>query len=124
MLPPELKPEVKQESRQPRRRLFPPDGATPESMADADVPSVSETDAPDIASFDEALFLKLRDLRTQFARKIHVPPYIIFSDAALRDMCRKQPLTREAFLAVSGVGEVKLEKYGAAFMEVIREHNG
>jgi ATP-dependent DNA helicase RecQ len=83
-----------------------------------------ETDALDQPPFDEALFAKLRELRTQFARKIHVPPYIIFSDAALRDMCRKRPLSREAFLAVSGVGERKLEKYGAAFMDAIREHGG
>jgi ATP-dependent DNA helicase RecQ len=37
-------------------------------------------------------------------------------------MCRKQPLSREAFLGVSGAGEVKLEKYGAAFMEAIKKH--
>jgi ATP-dependent DNA helicase RecQ len=83
----------------------------------------------DHTALDEALgtanvtlFEKLRELRTQLAQKAHVPPYIIFSDAALRDMCRKRPLNRTAFLEVSGVGEVKLEKYGELFMDVIRDH--
>jgi ATP-dependent DNA helicase RecQ len=72
--------------------------------------------------FDNALFAKLKDLRTQFARSAGVPAYIIFSDASLRDMCRRKPLTREAFPEVSGVGAAKLEKYGDAFTRLIREH--
>jgi ATP-dependent DNA helicase RecQ len=99
-----------EESKAPQKP-FPPDGGVPHGSARA-------AEAP----LDETLFAKLRDIRTHLARKIHVPPYIIFSDAALRDMCRKRPLSREAFLAVSGAGEAKLEKYGAAFMEAIREH--
>jgi len=71
---------------------------------------------------DEALFARLRDLRTRLAREAHMPPYIIFSDASLRDMCRKRPVSRAAFLNVSGVGEVKLEKYGEVFMETIRNY--
>ncbi|MDR3336084.1 MAG: DNA helicase RecQ [Treponema sp.] len=71
---------------------------------------------------DEGLFTQLRDLRTRLAREAHIPPYIIFSDASLRDMCRKRPLNRPAFLDVSGVGEIKLEKYGEMFMEVIKNY--
>ncbi|MDR0709648.1 MAG: RecQ family ATP-dependent DNA helicase [Spirochaetaceae bacterium] len=123
MLPPEPGPEA----RPSRRPLFAPGDAAARggtAALSADARPAPETDALGSAPLDEALFAKLRDLRTQLARKIHVPPYIIFSDAALRDMCRKRPLSRDAFLAVSGVGEAKLEKYGAAFMEVIRAHGG
>jgi ATP-dependent DNA helicase RecQ len=70
---------------------------------------------------DEALFLRLKELRSRLAQEIKSPAYIVFSDASLRDMCRKRPLSREAFLNVAGVGAVKLEKYGEAFMTVIRE---
>ncbi|GHU99937.1 ATP-dependent DNA helicase RecQ [Spirochaetia bacterium] len=68
---------------------------------------------------DEGLFAKLKDLRTRLAQEAHVPPYIIFSDASLRDMCRKRPANREQFLQVSGVGSVKLDKYGDMFIALI-----
>ena len=64
----------------------------------------------------------LRRLRLQLAARAHVPAYIIFSDATLRDMCAKKPETREEFLQVSGVGEHKLNRYGRAFLEVIQKH--
>jgi ATP-dependent DNA helicase RecQ len=69
----------------------------------------------------ETLLAELRDLRGRLAQEAQVPAYIIFSDATLRDMCRKRPLNRETFLEVSGVGAVKLEKYGQAFMDLIRQ---
>ncbi|MDR1625013.1 MAG: DNA helicase RecQ [Spirochaetia bacterium] len=72
--------------------------------------------------FDNGLFAKLKDLRTHLAREARVPAYIIFADASLRDMCRRRPVSREGFLEVSGVGTVKLEKYGEAFTRLIREH--
>jgi ATP-dependent DNA helicase RecQ len=50
-----------------------------------------------------------------------VPPYVIFSDATLRDMLDQRPTTANAMLSVSGVGDVKLERYGDDFLEVIRE---
>jgi ATP-dependent DNA helicase RecQ len=71
---------------------------------------------------DEALFLKLKELRSRLAQEIKAPAYIVFSDSSLRDMCRKRPQSPEQFLNVAGVGAVKLEKYGAAFMAVIGEH--
>jgi ATP-dependent DNA helicase RecQ len=71
---------------------------------------------------DESLLTKLRDLRRELAQAAHVPAYIVFSDAALRDMCRKQPTTKAAFLNVSGVGEVKMEKYGEIFTRLIGEY--
>lgn len=71
---------------------------------------------------DEKLFAALKACRAAIAAREHVPAYIIFTDATLRDMCIKQPRSDMAFLSVSGVGRVKLEKYGDAFMQVIKQH--
>ncbi|MDR2509568.1 MAG: DNA helicase RecQ [Spirochaetaceae bacterium] len=72
---------------------------------------------------DEALFLKLKELRRRFAEEAGgVPAYIIFSDATLRDMCRKLPRNEAEFLNVSGVGEIKSKKFGAPFLKLITEH--
>ena len=51
-----------------------------------------------------------------------MPAYIIFSDAALKDMCRLKPTDIPHFLRVAGVGKVKAEKYGAEFCALIAEH--
>ena len=70
---------------------------------------------------NDALFNKLKALRTKLATKEGVPAYLIFSDATLRDMCVIKPTTPEGFLSVSGVGTIKLQKYGEAFLQVINE---
>lgn len=57
----------------------------------------------------------------EIARENSVPPYIVFSDKTLIDMCVKLPATEEEFLEVSGVGENKLKKYGKQFLEAITE---
>lgn len=72
--------------------------------------------------FDEALMTKLKELRTALAKKKSVPAYVIFTDAALTEMCKKLPVTDEEFLAISGVGRNKLEKYGQAFMDEINDY--
>jgi len=74
---------------------------------------------PTRAAVNPALLTELKLLRTLLARKQAVPAYVIFSDAALIDMCARLPKTPEEFLRVSGVGNKKLEQYGAAFLEVI-----
>ena len=51
-----------------------------------------------------------------------MPPYIVFSDAALRDMCVKLPRTPDEFLDVSGVGQTKLARYGDDFLAEIAEY--
>lgn len=76
---------------------------------------------PDLP-IDEALFTRLRELRRDLARQQGVPPYVVFGDAALRQMAQSLPITDDAFLAVNGVGQTKLEKYGPQFLGVIREH--
>lgn len=68
----------------------------------------------------EALFEILRDLRKTLADEENVPPYIVFSDHTLYAMCQRLPSDEEEFLAVPGVGRIKLEKYGSSFLEAIR----
>jgi ATP-dependent DNA helicase RecQ len=79
----------------------------------------NETVASNIG--EEMLFARLKDLRTRLAKEAGVPSYIVFSDATLRDMCRKQPETRDEFLMVSGVGAVKAEKYADVFIKAIED---
>ncbi|MCL2186390.1 MAG: DNA helicase RecQ [Treponema sp.] len=74
------------------------------------------------ADIDQNLFEKLRSLRNEIAARESVPAYIIFSNAALNDMCRKKPVSIVQFSAVNGVGRVKLEKYGDDFTSLIREY--
>ncbi|HIW75686.1 MULTISPECIES: RecQ family ATP-dependent DNA helicase [Gordonibacter] len=68
------------------------------------------------ADADEELFERLRTLRKRLADEAGVPPYIVFSDATLRDMCAKLPASEDEFLDVSGVGATKLARYGEAFL--------
>jgi len=71
---------------------------------------------------DAELFEALRSLRRNIAERLKVPPFTVFHDATLREMCAKQPQTEEALLTVKGVGEAKAAKYGSEFLECIRRH--
>ncbi len=77
------------------------------------------TDA--LASAGFKLFEKLRQLRLAIAKEEAMPPYIIFSDKTLIDMCEKLPENKQQMLAVSGVGENKFNKYGQKFLEEIAD---
>ena len=77
------------------------------------------TDALTSAGYD--LFEILRKLRLEIAKEESMPPYIIFSDKTLIDMCVKKPSDEEEMLNVSGVGENKLKKYGQRFLEQIQK---
>jgi ATP-dependent DNA helicase RecQ len=68
---------------------------------------------------DEDLFQRLRALRRELADERGVPAYVVFSDATLRDMARARPADQAALLAVPGVGAVKLERYGEAFLALL-----
>lgn len=74
------------------------------------------------ATADGALFDRLRALRARLASEAHVPPYVIFSNAALSDMAARRPITEYDFLAVRGVGEAKARRYGEAFLEEIKAY--
>jgi ATP-dependent DNA helicase RecQ len=68
---------------------------------------------------DEALFETLRLLRKRLADERAVPPYIVFSDVSLRQMAREYPVGERDFARISGVGEKKLQEFGAAFLAEI-----
>jgi ATP-dependent DNA helicase RecQ len=74
--------------------------------------SVSET--------DQSLWDALRECRKEIATERNVPPYVIFHDATLMQMMEYRPVNRSAMLEINGVGPRKLEQYGEAFLEVIR----
>lgn len=71
---------------------------------------------------DKRLFEALRQCRKQLAEEFDVPPYVIFHDATLLDMVHLRPLNAQQMLAVNGVGQGKLGKYGEAFLRIINEH--
>lgn len=75
--------------------------------------------SPNTAPTNPELFERLRTLRGTLAAEQHVPAYVVFSNAALTDMCRRMPKTETEFLEVSGVGKAKLERYGDAFLAEI-----
>ena len=75
------------------------------------------------ASESQSMFEHLRALRKSLAQKYHIAPFMIFSDKTLRDMAALLPKNDEEFLAVSGVGQRKLETYGEAFLKCIAEHS-
>ena len=68
------------------------------------------------------LFDKLKELRLEIAREEKMPPYIVFNDKTLIDMCAKMPTKKSDMLNVSGVGENKYGKYGERFIAVIKEY--
>ncbi len=68
----------------------------------------------------DALFEALKAVRKTVAKEAGVAPYIVFSDAALKDMCELLPTTKKAFLQVNGVGEIKMQRYGRQFIDCIK----
>ena len=81
-----------------------------------------QTRTPLPNDIDVALWEALRDCRRGFAEEQNVPPYVIFHDSTLQEMCVMLPSTLERLAKISGVGERKLEKYGPAFVSVINQH--
>lgn len=82
--------------------------------------SGGETHEEAAAGADDAIFRELRETRRAIADRDGVPPFVVFSDATLRDMAKKRPRNRVEMLAVSGVGQVKFERYGEAFLSITR----
>jgi len=70
--------------------------------------------------YDRTLFERLRNVRKGIAEGQKVPPYVIFSDRTLHEMCRRFPSTLSDIRKISGVGEVKLERYGEDFIREIK----
>ena len=72
-------------------------------------------------SYDEKLFKHLKEVRLEMARMRNIPPFIIFSDASLKEMSQKKPRTEDEMLMIKGVGDKKLLQYGDIFLAEIRE---
>lgn len=68
---------------------------------------------------EDPLFIRLKNLRKQIADADGVPPFVVFSDATLRDMCAQLPVTPQSLLNVKGVGQRKLDSFGSDFMREI-----
>lgn len=81
-----------------------------------------QTRSPLPNDIDVTLWEALRDCRRGFAEEQNVPPYVIFHDSTLQEMCVSLPSSLERLAEISGVGERKLEKYGPAFVGVINQH--
>ncbi|WP_318036637.1 DNA helicase RecQ [Dethiobacter alkaliphilus] len=71
---------------------------------------------------DDNLFAQLRSLRKEIADRENIPPYVVFSDATLREMSERRPADSQSLLRINGVGEKKLEKYGAHFIDAINAY--
>ena len=79
---------------------------------------------PDAATLDDSereLFERLRTVRRELADEAGVPAYIVFGDKVLLEMVARRPRSPRELLQVPGVGEAKLERYGAAFLDVLRD---
>jgi ATP-dependent DNA helicase RecQ len=96
---------------------------TPRLLKPADKPArVSRVVQDSWEGVDRGLFEALRKLRSSIARKKGVPAYIVFGDAALRDMARLRPSGHVRLLEVKGVGEKKSRQYGEVVLEAIKDY--
>ncbi len=71
---------------------------------------------------DNELFSTLKELRREISGRDKIPPYMVFSDATLKDMSVFMPLSKEEFLNIKGVGELKYEKFGEVFLKEINDY--
>ena len=79
------------------------------------------SEGADSSESEAILFERLRSLRRELAEEQGVAAFVVFSDRSLRDICRKRPRDRASFRQVFGVGPAKLERYGDAFLEALRQ---
>ena len=83
---------------------------------------VSEKPEKKLSLEDADLFEILKEVRSRLARDSGIPPFMVFTNATLQDMAKKKPINTTAFKKVSGVGELKANWYGKAFVDRIREY--
>lgn len=84
--------------------------------------TTSRSARPQAAAGGGELFDVLRTLRKKLAESQGIPPYVVFHDSTLREMATERPQTLDALAQISGVGQVKLERYGATFLSAIRDY--
>lgn len=78
--------------------------------------------ADTLKEHDKPIFDALRKTRTQLAAKAKVPPYVICHDSSLRELAQRRPQSTEGLHKITGLGNVKIEKYGEAFIAIIKQH--
>lgn len=105
-------------SQQPVRLALPP---KPEEKAAERAAAAAQRGPSRTQLLRNELFERLVALRRQIGQQQGVPPYLVFSDATLEEMAQKRPATDADMLYISGVGERKLQLYGNAFIEAIRQ---
>lgn len=88
-------------------------------VAAPELPAAAPAEVP---PYDAGLFQALRELRRELADAANVPPYVVFSDRTLVEMATYCPQTPQRLLDMDGVGQVKLDRYGQAFLAVLREY--
>lgn len=90
--------------------------------ADRNLSTSAKGARADLDEADAALFEALRRKRKEIAKELSIPPYVVFADTTLVGLATLRPTSHDAMLDVSGVGQTKLERYGDAFLDIIRTH--
>ena len=116
-----LEPEARTVFRHEREVRFRKDRPTGRK-ADRNLSTSAKGARAELDEADAALFEALRRKRTEIARELSIPPYVVFADTTLVGFATLRPMSHDAMLEVSGVGQTKLERYGDAFLDIIRTH--
>ncbi len=90
--------------------------------SDDDIDDMEDITPEKGGASDKVLFALLKDLRKTISNKENLPPYIIFQDPSLEDMCIQYPTTMEEMNHISGVGAGKAQKYGQPFIDLIKKY--
>jgi ATP-dependent DNA helicase RecQ len=118
-----LEPEAREVFRHEREVRFRKDRPTGRK-ADKNLSSSAKNARSQLDEGDAVLFEALRRRRMAIAKDLSIPPYVVFADTVLVAFATLRPSSHDALLEISGVGQAKLERYGDAFLDVIREHDG
>ncbi len=116
-----LEPEARAVFRHERQVRFRKDRPTG-GKADRNLSTRAKGARAELDDADAVLFEALRRKRTEIAKELSIPPYVVFADTTLVGFATLKPISLEAMLEVSGVGQTKLERYGDAFLEIIQAH--
>jgi ATP-dependent DNA helicase RecQ len=116
-----LEPEARAVFKREREVRFRKDRPTTGKASRSASPSVASARSA-LEGADAELFEALRVARLAIAKELSVPPYVVFPDTTLVAFSTERPTSRDALLGISGVGQSKLERYGEAFLTVIRAH--
>jgi ATP-dependent DNA helicase RecQ len=116
-----LEPEARAVFRHERQVRFRKDRPTG-GKADRNLSTRAKGARAELDEADAVLFEALRRKRTEIAKDLSIPPYVVFADTTLVGFATRKPMSLEAMLEVSGVGQTKLERYGDAFLDIIRAH--